>query len=230
MNHPSADIWMSYLYGELPRAVRAECEAHLPGCPACQASVESWRGTMNLLDADHATLARPARNRFAPPWQPALKWALAASVVLGAGFFTGRATGPSRAEVHREVAAAREQLASELRARYQDDLKALATATVASTAVENRQFFADFTKQFNAGQNAERRDFLKTLQAYEDRHTMDYAEMRSGLTQLARRTGSGFRQAESQLNLLAGALPAGNPDPSFPNQNNGLPAKNEKNP
>jgi hypothetical protein len=35
------------------------------------------------------------------------------------------------------------------------------------------------------------------------------AAVRSGLSALARKTGAGFQQAESQLNLLASYLPAG---------------------
>ena len=222
---------MSYLYGELPGAAREECETHLPVCPACRSSVELWRSTMATLDADHATLALPRRKVAAPRWQPALKWALAASVVLGAGFLAGRAGAPGRDEVKREVAATKEQISAELRDRYQEDLKALATATVASTSAENRQFLADFTRQFNTARADERRDFLKAMQAYEDRHVMDYAELRSGLTQLARKTGSGFRQAESQLNLLANSLPADGAEAGFPNQNNiNTPTKNEKTP
>lgn len=223
MNHPATETWMSYLYGELPGSAREDCEAHLRACPMCRASVELWRTTMATLDADHATLARPRRKAPAPRWQPALGWALAASVVLGGGFLAGRA------ELKREVAAAKDQLSAELCDHYQEDLKALATATVASTAAQNRQFLADFTRQFNTARADERRDFLKAMQAYEDRHVMDYAELRSGLTQLARKTGSGFRQTESQLNLLANALPTDDPDTGFPNQNNNsTPTKNEK--
>jgi hypothetical protein len=231
MNHPADETWMSYLYGELPAVARKECDAHLSGCPACQTALKRWRATLTTLDADQATLALPRRKAAAPRWQPALRWALAASIVLGAGFLAGRAGAPGREELKREVAAAREQLTTELRARYQEDLKALATATVASTAAENRQFLADFTRQFNVARSEERRDFLKTLQGYEDRQVMDSAELRAGITQLARKTGSGFRQAESQLNLLANYLPADDSGTSFPNQNiNNTPIKNEKTP
>ena len=46
---------------------------------------------------------------------------------------------------------------------------------------------------------------------------MDYAELRDGLKLLARKTGSGFRQTEDHLTLLANYLPADGADPSSSN-------------
>lgn len=208
MKHPAAEIWMSHLYGELPPAEAQECEQHLGTCTECRQSVEGWRATLATLDTDQATLVLPPRkSRSASRWPTMVRWALAASVVLGAGFLAGRLSGPSRDDIRNEVAAARQQLSTELRARYQDDLKTLATAAVDSTTAENRRFFENLTLQLNTVHNDERREFLKAMQAYEDRHVMDYAELRGSLSQLAQRTGNGFRQTESQLNLLAGSLP-----------------------
>jgi anti-sigma factor RsiW len=228
MNHPAPETWMAYLYAELPPTAREDCEAHLRTCPACRVSVENWRATMGALNTDHATLALPRRRPAAARWQPALRWALAASVVLGAGFLAGRATGPSRADLKKEVAAAREQLSAELAQRHDADLQSVTVATVATTAAENHKFLADFTRQLNQARTAERRDLLGALQAYEDRRVMDYTELRDGINQLARKTGTGFRQAESQLNLLANYLPS---DASSSNQTDiTQPANQERNP
>ena len=231
MKHPAAEIWMSHLYGELPPAERQECEAHLGACPECQRSVELWRTTLATLDTDQATLVLPPRKSSSgAAWQLTLRWALAASVVLGAGFLAGRLSGPSRDEVRLEVAAARQQLSTELRARYQEDLKTLAAATVDSSMAENRRFFEDLTRQLSTAHNDERREFLKAMQGYEDRHVMDYAELRGALGQLAQRTGNGFRQTESQLNLLAGSLPPEYPTSPTSKGNPDRPAFNERNP
>ena len=228
MKHPSAETWMSHLYGELPSAEHAECTAHLASCAACQQTVASWRATMADLDTDQATLVLPPRtSRTGARWQPALRWALAASVALSAGFLAGRLSGPNRDEIRNEVAAARQQLSNELRARYQADLKTLADTTLASSTAETKRFIEEYTHQINTVRNDERRDFLKTMQTYEDRHVMDYAELRLALGQLAQRTGNGFRQTESQLNQLAGSLP-----PEYPGSkvNTDRPAFNERNP
>ena len=151
--------------------------------------------------------------------------------MLGAGFYAGRATGPSRDELKREMAAAREQLSAELAQRRDSDLQALTAATVTTTAAENRQFLADFTRQFNQARGEERRDFLNLLQSYEDRRVIDYAELRDGLKLLARKTGTGFRQTEDQLTLLANYLPADGAAPSSSNlKDTPQPAIHEKTP
>jgi hypothetical protein len=223
---------MSHLYGELPMAERQECEAHLGICPECRASVEGWGATRSALDTDQATLVLPPRkSRATSPWQATLRWALAASVVLGAGFLTGRLSGPSQADVRREVALARQQLSAELQTRYQEDMKTLAAAAVDSSTAENRRFLETLTGRLSTVQNDERREFLKAMQAYEDRHVMDYAELRGALNQLAQRTGNGFRQTESQLNQLAGALPLDETPSSLPNAKKYIqPAHNQWNP
>jgi hypothetical protein len=217
MNHPSNEHWMSYLYEELSPAARREADAHLQGCPECRQRMDQWRGTMGLLDADHATLALPRRGQLAAAWQPVLRWALAASVVLVTGFLAGRATGPDQADLEKQVAAAKEQLSTELRARYQDDLKAIAAATVTTTTEQNKAFLTEFNRQFNDARSQERRDWLAALDAINERHTTEMASLRQGLNILARETGTGFRQAESQLNLLAAYLPTDSGTPLTPN-------------
>ncbi len=209
MKHPENEQWMSFLYGELAPSARREADRHLRECPECRQRVEQWRATMGLLDADHATLALPARRERTWFAVPAVRWALAASVVLFAGFAAGRVTGVSREEVARQIAAARAEIATDLRQRHEDDLKAMAAATVAATTEQNRQFLAEFGRQFNAARSEERRDWIAALDALNRQHSDDLAEVKSGLNALARKTGAGFQQAESQLNLLASYLPAG---------------------
>jgi len=200
MNHPPNEHWMSYLYGELSPPARRTADIHLRDCAECRDRVDRCRATMGLLDTDQATLALPRRSQPAPAWQPALRWALAASVVLMAGFLAGRTSGPSSADVER-------RLTAELRAQYQDDLKAIAAATVSATAAQNQAFLAKFSREFAAGQLAERRDWLTALESLNQQHALDIAALREGLNVLALRTGAGFQQAESQLNLLATYLP-----------------------
>ncbi len=200
---------MSYLYGELSPAARHEADRHLQGCAECRQRVEQWRGTMDLLDADHATLALPRRKERTVFAGTVVRWAMAASVVLLAGFVVGRATGLNRADVERQIAASREQITAELRQRHEEDLKAMAAATVAATAEQNRNFLTEFSRQFNAARSEERRDWIAALDSLNRQHADDLAAVRTGLAALARKTGAGFQQAELQLNLLASYLPAG---------------------
>ena len=115
MNHPTSENWMSYLYGELSPSARREADRHLQGCAECRQHVEQWRATMGLLDADHAPLVLPGRGQRTVFFAPAVRWALAASVVLLAGFGIGRATGLSKTDVEQQIAASREQITAEAR-------------------------------------------------------------------------------------------------------------------
>jgi hypothetical protein len=85
----------------------------------------------------------------------------------------------------------------------------MAAATVAATAEQNRNFLTEFSRQFNVARSEERRDWIAALDTLNRQHAEDLAAVRSGLSALARKTGAGFQQAESQLNLLASYLPAG---------------------
>ena len=209
---------MEFLYGELPAREQRECRRHLDACPACQSQVQAWRTTQALLDTDQGSLAPRVPAPRLAVLRPVLQWAAAAAFILGIGFISGRSDGPSRDDVRNEIARAQEQIRTELRGRYADDLKTVATAAVAGSTVENQRFLNEFVTRFTAARADERRDFLKALQGLEDRHAVDYAELRTGLSQLARTTGSGFRQAESQINLIAAQLPAepASTDPSLP--------------
>ncbi len=200
---------MSYLYGELSPADRREADRHLQGCAECRQRLDQWRVTMGLLDTDHATLALPSRRERTVAFAPVIRWALAASVVLWAGFAVGRATGLGKADVERQIAVSRAQITAELRQRHEEDLKAMAAATVAATSEQNRNFLAQFSRQFNDARSEERRDWIAALDALSRQHADDLAMVKTGLNALARKTGAGFQQAESQLNRLASYLPTG---------------------
>jgi hypothetical protein len=212
MNHPSPETWVEFLYGELPATAERECRNHLETCPECRARVDSWNATQALLDEDHATLAPRAAAVVAipTPWfrRPAIAWAAAAAVAIGTGFLAGRWTGPSRAEWHRELARTREELRNELQLQQQEQSRAVATSAVQATSAETQRFLNEFADRIQAARTSDRRDLLQTLQALEERHSGDLGQLRGDVRQLARTTGNGFRQAESQFNLIASQLPA----------------------
>lgn len=204
MNHPAPETWVSYVYDELDGSPRADAEAHLRICPHCKQSVERLRSTLVLLDQDKASLVLPRPGSTPPAWRPVVRWALAASVVLAAGFLAGRASGPSRSEVQQVVAAARQ----ELQVQFREELQALATVTITAAAEENRRLLGEFARDLQAGQAADRRDLLAALDTLDQRRALDSEALRAGLITLARRTGSGFQHTESQLNFLASYLPS----------------------
>ncbi|HAB17074.1 MAG TPA: hypothetical protein PLX89_12475 [Verrucomicrobiota bacterium] len=213
MNHPAPETLVAYVYGELPLSSVQDVEAHVRVCATCKHDVEKLRSTLAALDQDKASLSLPRRRSAAVAWAPVVRWALAASVVLCAGFLIGRWSGTSRADLQREIAATRQ----ELRHQFQEEIKSAAVATLEASNGENRRLLTDFMREVNAGLAADRRDVLAALDTFDRRRALDTETLRAGLLTLARHTGTGFQQTESQLSLLASYLPAeSSPNPSNP--------------
>ncbi len=211
MNHPTPETWVEYLYGELSAAAEAECRQHLEACPECRGRVGEWKATQRLLDADRATLSPRAVATSPRPFawmQTNLPWAAAIAILLGLGFVGGRLSGPSRRELQAELIRTREELRTEFENRQSEALRSTAAAAATANSEETRQFLNAFAGQLQAARIADRRDFLQAIRALDEQHQVDLGVLRSDLGHLARTTGSGFRQAESQFNLIASQLPA----------------------
>jgi hypothetical protein len=204
MNHPSSENWMAYLYGEMPSHEKLDADAHLAVCPVCRDSIDQWRGTMKMLDSDRAIEAMP---RSGIQWQGVARWAAAAAVMLGTGFVAGRWNSPSRAELQSQVAAMVGDMEQSLRDQYSEEFAKLRSEATA-TAVGQQRALTDAVGQLNELRLQDQHDWAVTLRRVEDRRSAELGDIRSDLVSLALRTGSGFRQAESQLNLLASYLPS----------------------
>jgi hypothetical protein len=78
-----------------------EAAAHLQSCAECAAQIGAMRESITRLQ--NFSFPAPLRPRRAvgSPW---FRWAAAAAVILSAGFLTGRATGPSPAQIKAQVA------------------------------------------------------------------------------------------------------------------------------
>jgi anti-sigma factor RsiW len=211
MNHPTPETWVEYLYGELSAAAEGDCRRHLESCPQCRARVEEWKATQRLLDADRATLAphsNTSPGRRVAFSLTALPWAAAIAVLLGLGFIGGRLSGASRRELQAELVRTRDELRAEFQTQQAEALRTTAAAAAAANSEETRRFLNAFAGQLQTARIADRRDFLQAIRALDEQHQVDLGVLRSDLGQLARTTGSGFRQAESQFNLIASQLPA----------------------
>jgi len=203
MNHPTPEEWMECLYGEGDPRARASAEAHLEVCPECRERVAEWRAAMGLLDEDRGTLA--VRRPRGPSWSSWARPAIAAAVILSMGFIAGRMVGPSRVEMREELALARTALEADIRARYEADLRQVAVATVTATAAENRRWLDQVTTQWAAARLEDRRAVEAAIQRLDQLRVADSAAVRAGLFDLVRYTGTGFEQAQSQLNQISQA-------------------------
>ena len=115
MKHPAQEEWMDFLYGELPKAQRADLAAHLKSCPSCAAQVARWGAVQEQLDDWQLPETRRSWRIPAP-----VRWAMAAAFLiaaLGIGFGAGRASSTK---------ALRQEMQVALRQAQHDNLQLLA--------------------------------------------------------------------------------------------------------
>ena len=72
---------------------------------------------------------------------------------------------------------------------------------------ENRKLLSQLISDFAQTRAAEQQTWLAALQESESQRMLEVSTLRMDLQRLARQTGTGFRLAESQLNLIAEQLP-----------------------
>jgi len=111
--------------------------------------------------------------------------------------------GPSRAEMREELTVAQARMESEIRARYESDLRGVAVSTVTATAAENRRWLDETIAHWAAARSEDQELVRSTLRRIEDRQQADGAAVRAGLLGLARYTGSGFEQTQSRFNEIS---------------------------
>lgn len=116
MNHPKPEEWVPYLYGGLAAGTRRQFKAHLKACPECRGEIERWRRSAGRLKA----WKLPRAQTPFPVFAPALKWAVAALVVLAVGFAAGRFTGTEAV-----AARVRAQMEPQVRSALQEQMTQL---------------------------------------------------------------------------------------------------------
>jgi Putative zinc-finger len=207
MSHPSNDSWMEYLYNEAPARTRRQMEVHLAACPDCRSQLEKWKATLAALDSDGGRLKRTTSHRWKMPLQPALQWAAAIALALGLGFSWGTRGRLNPSELKSQLAVARNEWLREAELQRQDDVQRAARQISGVVRQENQQLLSEFARQISVARTEDRLEWARQLKSYDQERAMDYADLRRELTVLARQTGTGFRQAESQFNWLASGLP-----------------------
>lgn len=206
-SNSNSEHWMAYLYGELPKAERAEAELHLESCQGCRDSLTHWRRAIKLLDQDAAIAAIVTRPKQTVSRTAALPWAIAAGFALLIGFATGRLTNPSRAELQTELAKLHQSLSHEIRQQYRNDLQQVTLSTLATAAAEHQEWASTFMSELNRARALDRHEWIGALDQLEKQRAAQYLALRYDVANLARQTRFGFRQTEDNLNLLASSLP-----------------------
>ncbi|MGZ8939816.1 MAG: hypothetical protein ACXW32_11445 [Limisphaerales bacterium] len=165
-NHPTQEQWMEYLYGEMDSAARNSRETHVKGCAPCRETQGELCGTMESLDAwrvevpeKHSLAA--TRNRF----QPVVKWAAAAALLVTTGFAAARFAQPQV-----DVAALKAEISAEVKSEVQAPLdvkvdQALAAAAEQAVAVTREQMKLEMAAQLQEVTLRARSDALLAVQA-----------------------------------------------------------------
>lgn len=197
---------MDYLYGELPAKSRLEYEAHLAACPACRQQLKIWKTTLTALDTDGGRLvSSPARRSFFNP-SGALQWAALILVTLGLGFAVGSRGRVTQRELDQRLTAAHDEWQHQFDVERQRDADRITRDLSSAVREENRQLIADLSRELVRVRAEDQVQLANQLRAYDQERALDYADLQNSLTVLARQTGTGFRQAESQFNWLASGL------------------------
>ncbi len=140
MNHPKPEQWVPYLYGGLKPDERRQLKSHLQDCATCRGELERWQRSSRRLDAWKLPRSKTTLELFAP----ALKWAVAAMVVLGVGFAFGRFT--SDAAVAARVRAQIEpQLRQEMAQAVHNEVERNSAAILQASLSKTKDLLADYS-------------------------------------------------------------------------------------
>jgi anti-sigma factor RsiW len=199
MKHPSREVWMSFLYGELRRPERAEAVSHLAGCPECRAQVAAWRATKTSLDA---WMLPRTRTRTVGLLLPVVQWAAAAVVALCLGFGAGRLSAPGADPERIRAAiepALRQQLQAECLQAVRTEMATSSAQTIESARGETRELVASLASQMAQA----RQEDWQTIRTALGTLRQDQLNNRRDLETVAVLTGASLRQTQQQLYQLA---------------------------
>jgi len=192
VNHPSAAEWMAYLYDEIAPEQKQNLQNHLAQCAACGEQLNHWRAGMRALDE----WPLPALRRAPHRWQPVLKWAAAAAVVVTIGFAAGRQTSSAGGDV-----AALKASVAQLAQRMEND-------RVANE--ETLRFLSAYAKADEQSRAEDRQTVGLALREMDSR----LLKLRTELETVAVNTETGFRQTKEGLTTLASYTVADHGDAS----------------
>ncbi len=178
MNHPTDDVLAEFLYDELPAEKQAEIAAHMEGCGQCRGQVAAWRAVRGELDAWAIDEPRAGRSAATPRRAFAiLRWAVAAMVLLSAGFVAARLTAPRV-----DTAALRQEVAQDVRNELRQEMDAR---------------FARFIAATDARLDESNQAVERSLGAVDARRAAEIAALRHDLETVAWSTNRQFRQLVS---------------------------------
>ena len=206
MTHPRDEQWMGYLYGEADGPSRAALAEHLCSCPDCRTRVDTWGKAIGRLDA----WKLPPTSRRRSVLQPAIRWAVAAAVVLGVGYGLGRLAPPSAPDALPLAAQLDERLASlesSLGTRLRQELNETVAGELSGVRVDLEdqlgQMLGAFAEREDLARLEDRRMIAELVRRLESRRIADHLALERDLKALAVLAGVEFLRTEQAVAELA---------------------------
>jgi hypothetical protein len=211
MKHPDRQEWIPFLFNESDPETRKRLARHLEECAECAHEVTGWRRSLRQLD--RWRLPKPLARCGTLP-QAAFKWALAAVIVLGFGFFVGRLSAPApvnptalRAQVEASVRAVvqadlREAM-SQAERNASADVSAAEKRLASASVLANDRMWSRFLQLLAAARTEDARSVQALLQQLQERHDAQIVALRKDLETLASTADDQIRQARLGLMELA---------------------------
>ena len=205
MNHPTHEEWMAYIYGELDAKKGAALKEHLEQCPNCQRDIAVWRGVMAELDAWKLPKMHRAASRFRQGACAIARWAVAALILIAAGYIAGRASAPQamdKEELRLALERNNIRLKDELRGEFLKELDEYSIKTLAASSAMANQLLAELIQSINAAEYEKRRELVQALWRMELNRLEDDARLGNGVAALAVLTGDELMRTKQDMALL----------------------------
>jgi anti-sigma factor RsiW len=196
-SHPAAEQWADYLYGELTPELRRELEAHARECPACQSQLAQWRETMSALDACQV---RP-RARAITGLADAVRWAVAAGLVLGLGWLGGRFASP--APVGPDLQQIRAELQPAVERALREEFEHRLQSELAAAQQQNEERLVALAQTWAATRAEDQEGVFALYQRAEQKRRTEHAALRRDLETVAVVAQDAIGSTQQQLTQLA---------------------------
>ena len=213
MKCPNRDEWVPYVFGEATPDARQRLSAHLKGCPECAAEIAGWKRSLGRLD--QWKLPEPEARRENA--QPALRWAMAALIVLGLGFGLGTVVARGDAESNRAriETSVRASLSAELQTalahiqvQLSNGLESAEARVASASNAELRRLARGLVEAMDNARQEDRQATQALLETFQQQHEVDLISLRTDLETVASLADDQIRQAETKLiQFAAGNTP-----------------------
>jgi hypothetical protein len=194
VKHPSEIEWMEFMYEEVSPSRKQELREHLSRCASCAEQVRAWRGGMAALD----TFRLPAANAPALRWQPVLRWASAAAVILVMGFVLGRVTSGSDRQL-RELQASLSELRQVVHANPAVSAEEVVSMAGLAAGEETLRILSEYAQTLESQRVQDRQAVGLVIRSLENRVNT----LRTELETVAVNTQDGLQATHQNLAHLA---------------------------